>query len=124
MSVVNFIAEIKIEFRSSPNSISLKTRKRRCRGRKVQTSVVARAVPSKAFPIQGSSSCRRDVATVSVPWLCRDVRGCDTINGREFRLRSPLRSPAQWSGVVQSNPFFDWTLPVRRCHREHALSRP
>jgi len=90
----------------------------------VQTSVVARAVSSKAFPIQGSSPCRCDVATVSVPWPCRDVRGCGAINGRELRLRSSSRSSAQWSGVVQSNPFSDWTLPVRRCHREHALSHP
>ncbi|QCE06459.1 hypothetical protein DEO72_LG9g1471 [Vigna unguiculata] len=45
-------------------------------------------------------------------------------DSREFCLRSPSRSPAQWGGVVQSNPFSDWTLSVRRCHREHALSRP
>jgi len=94
ISFGNFLAVIKIEFRSSPNSVSLKTRKGGCRGKKVQSSVVARAVPSNPFLIQGFFPCRRDVATMSVPWPCRDVRGYDAINSRELRLRSSSRSPA------------------------------
>jgi len=93
MSFGNFLAEIKIEFHrfSSPKSVSVQNKK------KAEWCGAERWCDNnQSNPISDSTVllCQRDASTVSVPWHCRDVRGCGEIEIRDLRLRSSSKSLA------------------------------
>ena len=114
ISFGNFLAEIKIEFRSSPNSVSLKTqrRRRRCRETKVQTSVVARAT-SKVFRFK---VLPRAGATLQ-QWVCPSlavtfVGAAQSTAGSSVRV---LRRGHRRSGVVWCRAT-RFPIGLHRCH--------